>query len=341
MEKILSIIIPTYNMANLLPRCLDSLVSPGKSEAIEVLVINDGSKDNSLAIAKEYENKYPSIIKAIDKENGNYGSTINKGIQIAKGKYFRILDSDDFYDNQELMRFTDHISTLDVDLILTNFTRERNGKVVKKYTLPIKKYNIVQKFEDVNISDFSNFAMHGITYRTTVLKNNNITLSTGISYTDTEFCFYPLRYIKSFISLNYTVYQYQIGRSGQTVEINSLVRNIPHMLKIIRRMEAYLKKSSLIEPYIKNQKQIMSNIIELCTYSILCFDKDKGHKSDLNYLIELISSDKLIEANIINSKVYGIKYYQRYIKKGKWSNTSIYKTYYAIRRQLVALCSKL
>ena len=91
MNKILSLIIPTYNMAELLPRCLDSIIASGVNESIEAIVVNDGSKDNSLEIAKKYEEQHPECITVIDKPNGNYGSTINAALPVAKGKYVKIL----------------------------------------------------------------------------------------------------------------------------------------------------------------------------------------------------------------------------------------------------------
>lgn len=90
MNKILTIIIPTYNMEKYLRRCLDSLIIDEEGmKQLEVLVINDGSKDSSSQIAHEYQDKYPDTYRVIDKENGNYGSCINIGLKEAKGKYVK------------------------------------------------------------------------------------------------------------------------------------------------------------------------------------------------------------------------------------------------------------
>lgn len=98
MDKILTVVIPTYNMERYLRYCLDSLCVGRGSDALEVLVINDGSTDSSSAIAHEYEQKSPGIFRVIDKENGNYGSCVNRGLTEAKGKYIKILDADDSFD---------------------------------------------------------------------------------------------------------------------------------------------------------------------------------------------------------------------------------------------------
>ena len=121
MNKILTIIIPTYNMEKYLRRCLDSLIIDEEGmKQLEVLVINDGSKDSSSQIAHEYQDKYPDTYRVIDKENGNYGSCINRGLKEATGKYVKVLDSDDTYDNHSLVEYLQTLNTIDVDIIVTN-----------------------------------------------------------------------------------------------------------------------------------------------------------------------------------------------------------------------------
>ena len=105
MDKILTLIIPTYNMELYLRYCLDSLLVDEGMDALEVLVVNDGSRDCSLEIAREYEHKYPQTFKVIDKENGNYGSCVNRGLKEATGKYVKVLDADDSFDTEHFGRF--------------------------------------------------------------------------------------------------------------------------------------------------------------------------------------------------------------------------------------------
>ena len=100
--KILSIVIPTYNMEKYLPVCLDSVTDELVSDRLEVIVVNDGSTDGSLDIIRRYEQKRPDLIKVIDKANGHYGSCVNAGLGIATGKYFKILDADDWFDTSDL-----------------------------------------------------------------------------------------------------------------------------------------------------------------------------------------------------------------------------------------------
>ena len=123
MNKVLSIIIPTYNMEDYLRQCLDSLIiADDLMQQLEVLVINDGSKDQSSAIAHEYSRKHPSTIFVIDKENGNYGSCINRGLKEATGKFIKILDADDSFDSAALAEFINQLRDTNADLVITNFS---------------------------------------------------------------------------------------------------------------------------------------------------------------------------------------------------------------------------
>ena len=103
---VLTVVIPTYNMQGFLNRCLDSLiVDSALMDSLEVPVINDGSKDNSSVIAHTYQDRFPYTFRVIDKENGNYGSCINRGLAEAKGKYIKVLDADDWFNTKEFEVF--------------------------------------------------------------------------------------------------------------------------------------------------------------------------------------------------------------------------------------------
>ena len=103
--KLLSIVVPTYNMSAYLCRCLDSVTRDDVPDTLELIVVNDGSTDNSLSIMQEYAKKRPDIINIIDKTNGHYGSCVNAALKVATGKYFRILDADDWLDTEQLIQF--------------------------------------------------------------------------------------------------------------------------------------------------------------------------------------------------------------------------------------------
>ncbi|GFI38773.1 putative glycosyltransferase EpsJ [Muribaculaceae bacterium] len=336
MDKILTIIIPTYNMESLLPRCLDSLVKPQCSEFLEVLVINDGSKDNSLSIARKYESEYTGIIKAVDKENGNYGSAVNKGIELATGKYFRILDADDYYDNKGLSILINELENINVDLILTNYRKDRGAQKVY-FKSPESSIGHIYDFDNVDIDSYPNFAMHGITYKTSILKNNNIRLQHGISYTDTEYCFYPLSYVKTFVALDILVYCYQLGRPGQTVEISSQIKSVASMVNIIDRMYYYLKDNNIEERLFKKLRSIFCNINGLCFMTILCFDGSEKNMTLLGKLRKQIDDISGAQDIMLGKNLFGVRYYKSYMQKKKKSNGLLYSFYYKLVKKGVAL----
>ena len=129
-EKILAIVIPTYNMETYLHRCLESVACEDVPNSLELIVVNDGSTDSSLTIMQEYAKKRPDIVKIVNKANGHYGSCVNAALKIATGKYFRILDADDWFDTEQLIQFLEKTKTIDVDLIITPRTEHRQDRIV-------------------------------------------------------------------------------------------------------------------------------------------------------------------------------------------------------------------
>ena len=171
MEKILTIVIPTYNMQDYLRRCLDSLIVPEKQmQHLEVLVVNDGSKDNYSAIAHEYQNKYPDTFRVIDKENGHYGSCVNAALKIATGKYFRLVDADDWVNTSGLIKLIDLLSVHNEDAVFTKFSLQylykNKVKLCDVNGIEWKSYNLNKE-----IIPLACLAMHGISFRLELLKD--------------------------------------------------------------------------------------------------------------------------------------------------------------------------
>lgn len=230
MDKLLTIVIPTYNMQAYLHRCLDSLIVPNEQMALlEVLVINDGSKDKSSAIAHEYETKYPSTFRVIDKENGNYGSCVNRGLKEATGKYIKVLDADDWFDTGNFEKYLQFLAAADVDLVLTDFDYvSDDGTIQKKH-----RYNIPQgvwKMSELGDKLYDMW-MHAVTYRRAIFEGLNYHQTEGISYTDQEWIFLPMSGVKSLCGYPHVVYKYLIGRDGQTVDPKVFAKNISQEIR--------------------------------------------------------------------------------------------------------------
>lgn len=237
MKKILTIVIPTYNMERYLSKCLSSLLLPDEDlmESLEVLVINDGSKDDSSKIAHEFENKYPNTFRVIDKENGNYGSCVNRGLKEAQGKYIKILDADDSFNSSNFLKLLKIMKKLDVDMIVSDYRKvTEDGEVKAEFSFicPNKKV--------INISDFSDslqyVQMHAVMYKTENLKRLHYKQTEGIPYTDSEWVFYPISSVETLYYFNETIYEYLVGRSGQTVDLKVLNKKIHERMIIIEKL---------------------------------------------------------------------------------------------------------
>lgn len=143
--KLLTLVIPTYNMEKYLTKCLESVTAPCIPPTLEVIVVNDGSKDRSLDIMKAFQQKRPDIIRIIDKENGHYGSCINAGLQMAKGKYFSPLDADDWMDTEVLSKLLNVLKNCDTDLFITLRTEHKIDKNNRHIVTHFPFRNVVQK----------------------------------------------------------------------------------------------------------------------------------------------------------------------------------------------------
>lgn len=236
MQKTLTLIVPIYNTQEFLPKCLDSLIiNENLMPQVEVLLIIDGSPDNSIEIAQKYAEKYPQTFVVIDKENGGYGSVLQRGIQEAKGKYCKVLDSDDWYDTADFERFVTLLQNYDYDVVVTDYVREfvfENRSEL--LTLPnVKKEQVYDLEKDIAQLEGDVFMMHRLAYKTEVVRKANITFPTKISYTDTLFASIPLFFAKDLIYLDLKVYRYFIGRDGQTIAPATIRKNRKQTQQVI------------------------------------------------------------------------------------------------------------
>lgn len=220
-------------MEDLLPRCLDSLIIAENFDKLEVWIVNDGSKDRSSEIGHEYEAKYPDVFKVIDKPNGNYGSCINAALPKCTGKYVKVLDADDWFDTYNLNQFIKDLSKYDVDLVITDITNvDVNKNVNTNLRININTYNQIVDFKEaVKCPDFLGIQMHYITYRTTIFNEIDYHQTEGISYTDQEWIFSPMTRVRQMVALPYVIYNYLIGREGQTMDSKIFMKSISHQIK--------------------------------------------------------------------------------------------------------------
>ena len=223
--KLLSIAIPCYNSAGYMRKCIDSLLPGG--EDVEIIIVNDGSSDNTPDIAEEYRERFPGIIKVVNKENGGHGSAVNAGLEQARGLYFKVVDSDDWVSQSAYIQILDKLGELlhggkSVDMMISNFVYEKEGE---KHRKVMKYHHALPQEEIFTWKDVRHFRvgqyilMHSVIYRTNLLRDCGLKLPENTFYVDNIFVFNPLPYVKTMYYMDVNFYRYFIGRADQSLSL--------------------------------------------------------------------------------------------------------------------------
>lgn len=303
-------------MEKYLHRCLGSLIVEEEGmKLLEVLVINDGSTDSSSKIAHEYQDKFPDTFRVIDKENGNYGSCINRGLKEATGEFIKILDADDWYLMKSLSLYLNLLKTTKADMVVTNWTCHHFGKKSELHKAKNIVYNCVYNLKEFDFYETGNadmLVMHAITYKAELLRRNNYYQQEGISYTDTEYVFIPLKYVLKLQFFNLDLYQYFIGRKGQTISDFSY-KSLCSFYNIYDRLIIYYKDIILSNDTVltNNTRVIFVRIVKyIFRISLMHLKKEEQINLRLNSIYEELKSiDKLLIRDIDRMVSYKILYF--------------------------------
>lgn len=278
-DKLLTIVVPSYNASKYMDFNLQSFLQPSVPEILEVIVVDDGSTDDTARIADAYHEKYPDIVKVVHKENGGHGSGINAGLRAATGKYFKVVDADDWVDHEALERLLDYIASFDAtdtaadtdldldtdqvqaeakaraqdnavfvpDVIYNNYYWRLTDEAKSpeeyerkaEFTEPFSgvEYRKVYDFE--SIADQCYVKMHNMTIRTEILREHQIQIDEHCFYVDMEYILYPMPYVQTIAFLPEFLYQYQIGRQGQSMDPVKMQRNAAQYDHVLASIYAY------------------------------------------------------------------------------------------------------
>lgn len=327
--KILSIIVPAYNAEKYLTKCIDSIICSGfLVDNCEIIIVNDGSTDGTSDLAHSYERRYGNII-VIDKANGGHGSGINAGVTVASGKYFKVIDSDDWVVTENFEKFVHRLLSADVDIVAhyqNNVYENTNQTIAKK----VEKIEPGQIYAIEEIPEETLLGLSNVCFRTSIYQNNNIKLDEKCFYVDLEYILYPLKFMKNFVVYDDIVYCYRLGNPNQSVNYKSMYKNRYHHLKVI---------NSLLEFY-------GSLIVEKANGNLIAYTENiivgliKAHY--YLYFSNSVNSEDVSELKVFDSIIK--KYCNLYEKTGKSKSINLvrvfrfhgYKILMKIYRKMIA-----
>jgi len=241
-------------------------------EDIEIIVVNDGSKDATGEIADRYARKYPTIIKAVHQENGGHGEAVNTGLEHASGKYFKVVDSDDWLDEPSLKKVLEILHKFEeeekeVDMLIANYVYEKVGIKHKKV---VHYRNVFEQEVIFGWSDMGRFRvdqyilMHSVIYRTDMLKLCQLKLPKHTFYVDNIYVYYPLPFVNDIYYIDVDLYRYFIGREDQSVnEKNMIVRADQQIFVTKTMINMYLMRqitNKKLRQYMMNYLAIMMTV---------------------------------------------------------------------------------
>jgi len=287
--KLITFAVPAYNSQDYLGKCLDSLIVGG--DEVEVIVVNDGSTDNTEKIAKSYEKKYPKIVRVISKENGGHGSGVNVGLANAKGLFYKVVDSDDWLEKDALIKFLDilrlHYQKNDLaDLYVTNFVYDKSyeGKFfIRQFTRHLKNHRFttwskVKRFYGAQV-----LLMHSLTYNTEKLKKCNLELPEHTFYVDNIYAYKPLPQMNKIYYIDINLYHYCIGREDQSVNIKVFTNRYDQQIRVMKEMiKAYsYQEIKLMEKGLSNYMLHCLSAIMMITILFTVVKDDDERREDL------------------------------------------------------------
>lgn len=310
--KLLSIVIPSYNSEAYMKKCIESLLVGG--EDVEIIIVNDGSKDRTGEIADEYEALYPNIVKAIHQENGGHGSAVNTGLAHATGLYFKVVDSDDWVKESAYNKILETLrefaggSTV-LDMLISNFVYEKEGakkNKVMRYHHALPKDKIFTWNEVRHFHKGQYILMHSVIYRTKLLWECGLKLPEHLFYVDNLFVFEPLPYVRTMYYLDVNFYRYYIGREGQSVNEQVMISRIDQQIKVNKLMLDYFVEKKAEVAKHRKMRVYMVNYLEIITVISSILLIRAGTEESLEKKKELWSTIKQRDGLLYIRLRYGI-----------------------------------
>lgn len=303
-EKILSISIAAYNVESVIKKCLDTLCKCKYIDKLDIIVVNDGSTDKTVDLVTSYVEKFPNIVTLIDKENGGHGSTINSSLKIARGKYYKVLDGDDWVNPDALDQLITYLENSDIDLVINPYNEVYNDRINLINVSRNLKSNTLYTIND--LSEFDYIPMHSISVKLAQYKKVNQSISEHSFYVDTEFVYFVLSVVDSVVFFDDVVYQYRLDQPTQSVSWDGIYKHIEDYICILKRLFRLYDDTYYTNSYRQN---LLFRLLS-SRYKLLFYWYSNFTNTDKDYLLIDIDKDlkkrypRLLKS--INLGIYGI-----------------------------------
>lgn len=321
----LSIIVPVYGVEKYIDKCLNSLVKQSLKE-IEVIVVNDGTKDNSQKIVDKYVKKYPDKIKSYIKENGGQGSARNYGLKKATGEYIGYVDSDDFVEKDMYKKLYNKAKENNYDIVVCgnyNVSEDYQNKNIDAF---INNYNT-----DLENIFFGKMAVWNKIYKRDILIKNKLEFKEKVWYEDLAFTLKAIMNSNTFAFIDEPLYDYLI-REGSTMNNSNVQRNL-EILDAFNDILSYIQHNKKEEYFSKIEFLAIDHIYISAIVRVLKAEADdKVKRETINKLIDYmnkkfpnyknnkyintLSKNRKIIYKLINMKMYGLINLIFKVKKG-------------------------
>lgn len=291
--KYVTFTVPCYNSEKYMRRCVDSLLCCGTDA--EIIIVDDGSEDRTGEIADEYENRYPDIVKAVHKKNGGHGSGVNTGLRLAKGIYFKVVDSDDWLDQEACGKLMEKIREFCgggrcefeeciPDLFICNYVYDHlddgNSKVMDYRNIfpdgEMCTWNSVGRFRPSQY-----LIMHSLIFRTEVLRKSGVKLPEHTFYVDNLFACKPLPYARNLYYMDISLYHYYLGREDQSVNEKVLMSRIDQHIFVTKLVARSVDLKKVKKTYPKLAAYLVRNIsimMSISSIHLLLIATDEARK---------------------------------------------------------------
>lgn len=344
-SPLLTVLVPAFNMEGWLEPCLQSLAMALASGVVEAIVVDDGSRDGTAAEAQAWVRRQPAV-RVVHKPNGHYGSAVNAGLAVARGRYVKLLDADDTFDATGLAALTarlarDIANHAEIDLYLTDYdevdAQGRTRRAMVQQMPQGRPFGVAEL-----MAHTEELVMHACTWRVALLRAIGYRQSTGICYSDVEWILYPVLWTQRIGYEPVRVYRYLLGRTGQSVSLAERRRNVGAWQVLLTRIIDFSRHQAgaLTPPARAYLAQVMVTMARMYLETAFVLQPLRRAPGELRHFLGLLSvaspeiARRLEDEAMILKGTLRIRYLRiwRRLPFGKFAWMAVVRGYLAVVR---------